>query len=54
MTLHVVNNMNFGEVYVRDSYIDLQDKFNKAYLALERDGEKGKEDLIQTINLEMF
>ncbi len=41
----LINNANFGEVYVRDSYNDLQDKFSKAFLATEKEGDKGKEDL---------
>ena len=41
----LINNANFGEVYIRDSYNDLQDKFTKAFVAAEKTGEKGKADL---------
>jgi len=41
----LINNANFGEVYIRDSYNDLQDKFSKAFVAIEKLGDKGKDDL---------
>lgn len=41
----VINNINYGEIYVKDAYKELQNLFNKAYLAAEKAGDAGKKDL---------
>jgi len=43
-----INDLNYGEIYVRDAYGELQELFNRAYTSAKKDSpkdEKSREDL---------
>jgi len=52
-TVDFVNNMNYGEIYVRDAYQALQTQFNKAWVATEKAGNKEDKQKLENYKAEL-